>query len=101
MPGMSMTSVPTGLPMPDGLPIAKVTPREAFFATTDTIPFESSEGRICSEIVAPYPPGIPILAPGEVITADLIDYLQVVHDMGGFINGPEDVRLQTIKVVAE
>lgn len=98
---MGMLAVPNGLPMPDKLPVAKLTPREAFFATTDTIPFESSEGRICSEIVAPYPPGIPILAPGEVITADLIEYLRVVHQMGGFINGPEDVRLRTIKVVAE
>jgi arginine/lysine/ornithine decarboxylase len=98
---MGMLAVPNGLPMPDKPPITKLTPREAFFAVTDTIPFEASEGRICSEIVAPYPPGIPILAPGEVITADLIEYLRVVHQMGGFINGPEDVRLRTIKVVAE
>jgi arginine decarboxylase len=98
---LGMSALPNGLPMPDKLPVPKITPREAFFATTDTIPFEASEGRICSEIVAPYPPGIPILAPGEVITQDLIGYLQVVHQMGGFINGPEDVRLHTIKVVAE
>jgi arginine decarboxylase len=81
------------------LPEARLTPREAFFATTESIPFESSMGQVCAEIVAPYPPGIPILAPGEVITDEAVEYLKVVHQMGGFINGPEDVRLRTIKVV--
>ena len=98
---MGLSALPTGLPMPDKLPVAKLTPREAFFAHTEAIPFETSVGRVCSEIVAPYPPGIPILAPGEVITTDLMQYLRVVHQMGGFINGPEDVRLRTIKVVKE
>ncbi|HEY9721041.1 MAG TPA: aminotransferase class I/II-fold pyridoxal phosphate-dependent enzyme [Oscillatoriaceae cyanobacterium] len=98
---LGASALPKGLPMPAGLPEARLTPREAFFAPTERIPFESSIGRVCAEIVAPYPPGIPILAPGEVITADLVSYLKVVHQMGGFINGPEDVRLRTIKVVAE
>ena len=96
---LGTSALPTGLPMPSGLPEARITPRDAFFAATETIPFETSAGRICAEIVAPYPPGIPILAPGEVISADAIEYLKVVHQMGGFINGPEDVRLRTIKVV--
>jgi arginine decarboxylase len=98
---LGQNALPTGLPMPSGVPVARLTPREAFFAPTETIPFETSVGRICSEIVAPYPPGIPILAPGEVISSEAVDYLKVVHQMGGFINGPEDVRLRTIKVVAE
>jgi len=50
--------------------------------------------------VAPYPPGIPILSPGEVISAEAIDYLRAVERMGGMINGPEDARLRTIKIVA-
>ena len=54
---------------------------------------------ICAEIVAPYPPGIPILAPGERITQNIVDYLQIIHSYGAFINGPEDIRLHTIKVV--
>ena len=97
---MGTSALPTSLPMPSGLPEGRLTPRDAFFATTETIPFETSTGRVCAEIVAPYPPGIPILAPGEVISAEAIEYLKVVHQMGGFINGPEDVRLRTIKVVA-
>lgn len=97
---MGTNAIPTGLPLPSGTPEARLTPREAFFAATDTVPFETSAGRVCAEIVAPYPPGIPILAPGEVISAEAVEYLKVVHQMGGFINGPEDVRLRTIKVVA-
>lgn len=97
---LGTNALPNSLPMPSGLAEAKLTPREAFFANTETIPFETSMGRVCAEIVAPYPPGIPILAPGEVISEGAIEYLKVVHQMGGFINGPEDVRLRTIKVVA-
>jgi len=96
---MGTAALPTSLPLPTTLPEARLTPRDAFFAATDTIPFETSMGQVCAEIVAPYPPGIPILAPGEVITDEAVAYLKVVHQMGGFINGPEDVRLRTIKVV--
>ncbi len=85
--------------LPD-LPQAVLTPREAFYATVDTVPFAQSAGRICTEVVSPYPPGIPILVPGERITQELVDYLQLVYRHGGFINGPDDVRLNTIKVVA-
>jgi arginine decarboxylase len=56
--------------------------------------------RASAELVAPYPPGIPILAPGEVIAQEAIDYLRAVERMGGMINGPEDARLRMIKIVA-
>lgn len=82
------------------LPEAVLTPRKAFYATTERVPFEKSAGRICTEIVSPYPPGIPILVPGERITQELVDYIQLVYRHGGFINGPDDIRLHTIKVVA-
>lgn len=85
--------------LPD-LPEAVLTPREAFYAKVETVPFSKSAGRICTEVVSPYPPGIPILVPGERITQELVDYLQLVYRHGGFINGPDDVRLNTIKVVA-
>lgn len=85
-------------PLPE-LPEAVITPREAFFAPTKRIPFALSSGQICAEIVAPYPPGIPILTPGERITQPIVEYLQIIHKHGGFINGPEDIRLRTIKVV--
>ncbi len=82
------------------LPEAVLTPREAFYARTESVSFRKSAGRICTEIVSPYPPGIPILVPGERITQELVDYIQLVYHHGGFINGPDDIRLHTIKVVA-
>ncbi len=77
----------------------RLSPREAFFAPIHRIPFQQAVGHICAEIISPYPPGIPILVPGEEVTQEAVDYLLLVHEAGGFINGPEDVRLQTLKVV--
>ncbi len=81
------------------LPEAALSPRDAFFAPVKRIPFSESVGEICAEIISPYPPGIPILAPGELITQDHVDYLRLIHQYGAFINGPEDTKLATIKVV--
>lgn len=98
LPG-TLHPLSTQLDLPE-LPPTIMTPREAFYADTARIPFAQSAGRICTEIVSPYPPGIPILVPGEQITQELVDYIQQVYAYGGFINGPEDVRLNTIRVVA-
>ncbi|NJK63177.1 MAG: aminotransferase class I/II-fold pyridoxal phosphate-dependent enzyme [Synechococcaceae cyanobacterium SM2_3_1] len=81
------------------LPPQRLSPRQAFFAPIHRIPFQEARGEVCAEIISPYPPGIPILVPGEEVTQEAIDYLLLVHEAGGFINGPEDVRLQTLKVV--
>jgi arginine/lysine/ornithine decarboxylase len=87
-------------PVPS-IPKSVLTPRKAFFSITEKVPFYASIGRICAEIISPYPPGIPILAPGEIITEEIVEYLQLIYEHGAFINGPEDIRLQTIKVVRE
>lgn len=92
---LGQRAVPSELAVPDGLPLARLTPREAFFAQTETIAVENSEGRVCVEFVAPYPTGIPILAPGEVITRELITHVRRLHELGG----PEAVRLDTLEVV--
>ncbi|MDJ0734202.1 MAG: aminotransferase class I/II-fold pyridoxal phosphate-dependent enzyme [Nostocaceae cyanobacterium] len=76
-----------------------ISPREAFFANTQTLPIQETMGYICAENICPYPPGIPLLMPGEVITQAAIDYLQQVIAMGGFISGCEDASLGTLKVV--
>lgn len=82
-------------------PPQRLTPRAAFFADIERVPLRESVGRICAEIVSPYPPGIPILIPGEEVTQRALDYVMLVHRAGGFINGPEDVRLETLKVVKD
>lgn len=76
-------------------------PREAFFAATETLPMEQTSEYISAELVCPYPPGIPVLMPGEVITPAAIDYLQKILAMGGFISGCTDTSLRTLKVVRQ
>ncbi|MEO0802818.1 MAG: aminotransferase class I/II-fold pyridoxal phosphate-dependent enzyme [Cyanobacteria bacterium J06642_2] len=81
------------------LPPRRMRPRDAFFARIHRVPLQKAIGEVCAEIISPYPPGIPILVPGEEVTSEAVEYLLLVHQAGGFINGPEDVRLQTLKVV--
>ncbi|PLZ92221.1 arginine decarboxylase [Fischerella muscicola CCMEE 5323] len=76
-----------------------ISPREAFFAATETLPISKTIGRICAETVCPYPPGIPVLMPGEMITKPALEYLQKIQAMGGFISGCADTSLSTITVV--
>ena len=76
-----------------------MSPREAFFAAAETLPFEKTSDRICAEIICPYPPGIPILMPGEIITQRALNYLQEIQAMGGLITGSTDNSLETLKVV--
>ena len=78
-----------------------MTPRDAFFAAHETIDFIKSKNRICGEIVTPYPPGIPILRPGDLISEDIIEYIQIELEGGANIQGPVDPTMKTIRVVAE
>ena len=78
-----------------------ISPREAFFAATETIPVEKSSERISAELVCPYPPGIPALMPGEMINPAAIEYLQQILNLGGEITGCSDPSLRTLKVVRE
>lgn len=76
-----------------------LTPREAFFAATETLPFHQTRDRISAELVCPYPPGIPILMPGEVITSEALEYLQQIQAWDGYITGCTDPTLSQLKVV--
>ncbi len=77
----------------------RLSPRKAYFAETQTIPISKAVGHISAEIICPYPPGIPILMPGEEITQFARDYLQEIVSLGGKISGCSDMSLNTIKVV--
>ncbi len=79
-------------------PIVVMTPRDAFYADARAASFASSEGKICAEIVTPYPPGIPVLMPGERITKGLVDALTAVRNSGCPISA-SDPTLSTVKVV--
>ncbi|MEH2204057.1 MAG: aminotransferase class I/II-fold pyridoxal phosphate-dependent enzyme [Nostoc sp.] len=77
----------------------QLSPRQAFFAVSEILPLTQTNKRICAEIVCPYPPGIPVLMPGEVITKSVLEYLQQIQAMGGFISGCNDISLKSLKVV--
>ncbi len=81
------------------LPKAKLTPREAFFAQGEPIPFARSAGQISKEQISFYPPGIPILVPGEIITEEIIAYCQSMLALGLPISGPVSEDLATIEVI--
>jgi len=82
------------------IPEQAVSPREAFVSEHVEIAFRNSAGRICAEMVTPYPPGIPILCPGERISKDIIDYVRLQLRAGARMQGPVDGRLRTIRVLA-
>ncbi len=80
-------------------PQTVLSPREAFFAANETVTAEAAIGRVSAELVAPYPPGVPVLAPGELITAEALAALREVAADGGRIAYAADPTLATFQVV--
>lgn len=80
-------------------PDVVITPQEAFYADKESLPLRETEGRVCSEFVMCYPPGIPILAPGERITGDILDYIEYAKCKGCSMTGPEDPEISFLNVV--
>jgi arginine decarboxylase len=76
-------------------------PREAFFAPQESVPIHQSVGRMSAETICPYPPGIPLILPGERITKEAIAQLQHIQFAGGLMTGCEDSSLQQLKVMRE
>lgn len=81
-------------------PETAMSPRQAFFAPRETVQAGKAAGRVCAETIAPYPPGIPALAPGEVVTAELLDLLRQAAADGTWIAYCADPTLETVQVVA-
>ena len=76
-----------------------MSPQDAFYADKESLPIMETDGRICSEFVMCYPPGIPILAPGERITKDILDYIQYAKEKGCSMTGPEDPAIERLNVL--
>jgi arginine decarboxylase len=83
------------------IPHLSLSPRDAFYADSEIIPFKEAAGRIIAEFVMVYPPGIPILLPGEVISQENIDYIVDHIKVGLPVQGPEDKNIENIKVIVE
>jgi arginine/lysine/ornithine decarboxylase len=76
-----------------------MTPREAYFARSRSVSLEASVGLIAAELVTPYPPGIPVLAPGDLITKEKVDYLLTTYEYGRGNYGAHGASQSQIKVV--
>lgn len=81
------------------IPPLKILPREALFAAKRQVRIEEAKGLVCAESFCPYPPGIPIIYPGELITEEVIDYINYVKKIGAHWQGCTDPSLKTIQVV--
>lgn len=76
-----------------------VSPQDAFYAEKESLGIEDTTGRVCSEFVMCYPPGIPILAPGEKITDEILAYIQYAKEKGCTITGPENPEIERLAVL--
>src|SRR5690606_1242357 len=103
---MAATCAPDGSERPPfvalpEIPALALTPRDAFYAQTEAIPLDEAEGLISAECIMVYPPGIPIIIPGEIVTRDNIDYIRMNMEAGLPVQGPEDDTMQNLLVIKE
>lgn len=82
-------------------PEVAMSPQEAFFANKKSLPLEACAGEVCCEFVMCYPPGIPILAPGERVTPDIIRYIRYAREKGCLLTGPEAMDVSRLNVWSE
>ncbi|MET8764221.1 ornithine decarboxylase [Lentzea sp. NPDC004782] len=95
------TPPPVDLPSPEELQLKTVMlPRDAFFAEVEQVDADRAAGRICAEMVTPYPPGAPAILPGEVITKEVVDYVRSGLNAGMELPDPADSELKSFRVVA-
>ena len=80
-------------------PVIDMAPQDAFYAKKRRVPMRESTGLVAGEFVMSYPPGIPIVAPGERITPDILEHILFAKDKGCFMTGTEDMNLDYIQVV--
>lgn len=82
-------------------PEVVVTPQKAFYSEKVSLPIKEAAGKICGEFVMCYPPGIPILAPGEMITQEIAEYIMYAKEKGCSMQGTEDPEVNNINVLKE
>lgn len=80
-------------------PKVVTTPQQAFYSSKESLEIGKTEGRVCAEFVMSYPPGIPILAPGEEITQKIIEYIGYAKEKGCLMTGTEDMSIKCLNVI--
>lgn len=88
------------MPIP-ALPERVISPRNAFYAETKSLPLAEAEGEISAEVIMAYPPGIPLICPGERITSEIIDYINILRTENAVLQGTEDPEVNKIKVLCK
>lgn len=81
------------------IPTKILNPREAFYSDKISIPLNESIGKISGEFLLAYPPGIPVLCPGEEITQEVVDYVHDLKRANLYVQGTEDLTVENIKIV--
>jgi len=81
------------------IPEQQILPRQAFYGETHLVPLAEAEGEISAEMIMAYPPGIPLICPGERITKEIIEYIQLLHTEEAELQGTQDPKVQNIKVL--
>ena len=82
-------------------PIVKMNPRNAYYGEKESIELEDSVNRICGENIMAYPPGIPIISPGEIITAEILDYIRKLKENNAYLTDMQDKELKKVLVIKE
>ncbi|MGI6280136.1 MAG: arginine decarboxylase, partial [Acutalibacteraceae bacterium] len=82
-------------------PLVVMPPQQAFYSDKKSVDIKDSAGEICGEFVMCYPPGIPVLAPGERVTKDIVDYILYAKEKGCSLTGTEDITVSKLKVLKE
>ena len=86
--------------LPPPAPAERAVPlREAFFAPSEAVPLERAAGRVSAVPAGPYPPGVALIAPGERVTKEIIDYILYAKDKGCQLTGPEDAAIERLNVL--
>ena len=84
------------VPYPDRAPLKAAELWQAYQAVSEEIDFIQSEGKIAAEFVNLYPPGIPILVPGEIISSDIIELIRLYSENGYTVQGVENQKIRTL-----
>ena len=93
---------PSGLFFGDFIqPTVVYSPQRSFYADKESLPIRKTAGRVCGEFVMCYPPGIPLLAPGELVTEEIIDHILYAREKGCSLQGAADPCVDLLQVIKE
>ncbi len=84
---------------PPGKARSAISPRDAFFAKKKSVPWKEAEGCVCARMIDISPPGIPLIRPGEIFSADILNYLKQIRLSGAFIQGLADETMETVMII--